>query len=350
MKIRSLIIDDNEFMQTLLRDVIVEHIPYVDVVDTAKNGREGILKIKKHKPDLIFLDVEMPDMTGFEMLEELGRDLNSIFITGHDHYAIQALKSEALDYLLKPVDPEELKIAIEKFELKRNRLRSNEIVRRSMQNLESLVHNILPVSIAKEIREHGLAKTTQQFDAVTVLFADIEGFSSHTRNMSPEELVRELDYCYGAFDQIMDEYGIEKIKTIGDAYMAAGGVPDPQENHAINAVRAAFDMQNFLSSYAAKRTTQYNTPFEMRIGLHTGPVVAGVVGTKKFAYDIWGDTVNIAARMESAGAVGKVNISQKTYGYIKSIDRFTCIPRGKINIKGRGNMEMYFVEPKLNII
>ena len=223
MKFRSLIIDDNLFMQTHLRDVIEENLPNLEVIDTADNGIEGMNKIKKYQPDLIFLDVEMPDMTGFEMLEGLGEsDMNTFFITSHDHYAIKALKSDALDYLLKPVNPDELILAVEKFETRRNRKRTNEDVRQSLQNLESLVHNILPPSVAEDLMEHGIAKTTQLFESVTVLFADIQGFSSFAKTVSPDELVSELDYCYSAFDQIMERFGIEKIKTIGDAYMAVG--------------------------------------------------------------------------------------------------------------------------------
>ncbi len=345
MKIKALIIDDNLFMQTLLKDVIQESTPYVEVLGTADCGKKGIEMIKKYQPDLIFLDVEMPDMTGFEMLEKLGEiNVGTIFTTSHDQYAIKALKLEALDYLLKPVESSELVTAVEKFKLRQNNLKRNEVVKKSLDNLEALILNILPKEIATEIKKNGLAKTTKKFDSATVLFADIVDFSKHAKMMSSEDLVGELDRCYSAFDLIMEEFGIEKIKTIGDAYMAAGGVPVPDTRGPINTLKAAFAMQDYLRQYNIKRNAQNKKALEIRIGIHTGPVVAGVVGIKKFAYDIWGDTVNIAARMESAGEAGKINISHKTYKLLKASNEFSFTSRGKIEINGQGPLEMYFVE------
>lgn len=345
MKIKSLIIDDSPFVQNLLQDEIESNTPEVEILDTAFSGLEAVEKIKKYQPDLIFLDVELADMTGFEMLEKLEtKNIGTIFITSHNHYALKALKLNALDYLMKPIDSEELKIAVEKYKAKKKNSDRNEIVQKSLDNLEMLIHNILPKEIATEIKKNGIAKTTKKYESVTVLFADIKDFSKHAERMSPEELVRELDYCYSAFDLIMERFGVEKIKTIGDAYMAAGGVPVSNGEQSQNTLKAAFAMREFFREYSAKRKEHGKIPFEMRIGLHTGPVVAGIVGIKKFAYDIWGDTVNIASRMESAGEVGKINISESTFKILQKHNEFSFTSRGEVNIKGKGLMEMYFVE------
>ena len=175
-----------------------------------------------------------------------------------------------------------------------------------------------------------------------MLFADFKNFTSIAEKLTPEELVSELDLCFRGFDKIMGKYGMEKIKTIGDAYMCAGGLPDPYQSNPTKVIQAAFEMQNFLEVLKEQRMREGRPFFEARIGIHTGPIIAGVVGEKKFAYDIWGDTVNVAARMESNSDAGKVNISSSTYELVK--DSFKCEYRGKISVKNKGEVEMYWVE------
>lgn len=207
---------------------------------------------------------------------------------------------------------------------------------------DELLLNILPEEVAEELKAKGEADAVQ-IDQATVLFTDFKGFTAMSESLSPKELVRDLNECFSAFDRITEKYGIEKIKTIGDSYMAAGGLPTPNSTHAADVVRAALEMRDFIAAGKSKKLSAGQPYFEVRIGVHTGPVVAGIVGVKKFQYDIWGDTVNTASRMESSGEAGKVNVSSTTYALVK--DHFTCSHRGKISAKGKGEVDMYFVEP-----
>lgn len=205
---------------------------------------------------------------------------------------------------------------------------------------DDLLLNILPVKIAEELKSTGRAKA-RRYDSVSVIFTDFKDFSKLSDEIGPEELVEMIDEYYSAFDRIIETYGLEKIKTIGDSYMAAGGLPEPTNGHAEKAVQAALEMHTHMKILNAKKKKEGKRTFETRIGVHTGPVVAGVVGIKKFAYDIWGDTVNTANRLEKAGEPGKVNISANTYELVKH--SFDCTHRGKIAIKNMGEIDMYFV-------
>lgn len=206
---------------------------------------------------------------------------------------------------------------------------------------DELLLNILPEETAEELKATGTAKT-RSYDSVTVLFTDFKNFTQASEILSAEELVSEINYCYSEFDKIMAKYGIEKIKTIGDSYMCAGGLPVANNTHPVDTVNAGIEMIKFIERNKADRITQGKPFFELRLGIHTGPVIAGIVGIRKFAYDIWGDTVNTASRMESSGEVGKVNISEATYELVK--DHFRCTSRGKVKAKNKGEIEMYFVE------
>ncbi|MBK7554408.1 MAG: adenylate/guanylate cyclase domain-containing protein [Flavobacteriales bacterium] len=207
---------------------------------------------------------------------------------------------------------------------------------------EELLLNILPAEVAEELKAKGEADA-KQIDQVTVLFTDFKGFTAMSELLSPKELVADIHECFSAFDRIMEKHGIEKIKTIGDAYMAAGGLPTPNDTHALDVVKAALEIKEFIAAGKARKVAAGVPYFEIRIGIHTGPVVAGIVGVKKFAYDIWGDTVNTASRMESSGEVGHVNISEATYELVKNEPGLTFTSRGKVQAKGKGEMEMYFV-------
>jgi predicted ATPase/class 3 adenylate cyclase len=209
---------------------------------------------------------------------------------------------------------------------------------------DELLLNILPYDIAMELKEKGSADA-KKFENVTVLFTDFEGFSQIAEEMNAVDLVSEIDYCFKEFDRIIQKHNIEKIKTIGDAYMAVGGLPVTNDSHPFDIINAALEIMEFMSDHKKRKLAENHPVFEIRIGIHSGNVVAGIVGFKKFAYDIWGDTVNVASRMESSGEIGKINISGTTYELVK--DHFKCRHRGKIQAKNKGEIDMYFVEGRL---
>ena len=222
----------------------------------------------------------------------------------------------------------------------------NIIIEQERKRSDDLLLNILPESTAHELKTSGSAKA-RKYEFVSVLFTDFKNFTQIAEKLSAEELVAELDACFKGFDEITEKYNIEKIKTIGDAYMCAGGIPDANNTHPADTVQAGLEMIEFLKSYQKPKIEKGLPYFEVRIGIHTGPVVAGVVGSRKFAYDIWGDTVNLAARMESSGAPGKVNISETTYQAVK--EQFNCSHRGMIEAKNKGEIDMYFVDGLKNV-
>lgn len=222
-----------------------------------------------------------------------------------------------------------------------SRRRAGAVLEKEKKKSDDLLLNILPMEIAEELKHKGKSKA-KSYTMVTVLFADIKNFTKISEKLSPDKIIEELDYIFGAFDEIIERHNIEKIKVIGDAYMCAGGVPVANTTNPFDVVNAAREMQAFMLKVSIDRKTKNEEYMELRIGIHTGPVVAGVVGTKKFTYDIWGDAVNTASRMESAGEPGKINISRATYDIVK--DQYNCVSRGKIEAKNKGEIEMFFVE------
>ncbi len=204
---------------------------------------------------------------------------------------------------------------------------------------DMLLLNILPSRTAKELKEKGKVEA-RKFEAVTVMFTDFEAFTRHSQDLSPEKLVKSVDHFFSAFDKIIEKHGLEKIKTIGDAYMCTGGLISKGPLQPVKVINAAFEIIDFVQRESESGNEEI-AHFDVRVGINTGPVVGGVVGTKKFAYDIWGDTVNVAARMETNSRAGKINISENTFQLVK--DRFECEYRGKIDVKNKGMMKMYFV-------
>jgi adenylate cyclase len=205
---------------------------------------------------------------------------------------------------------------------------------------DSLLLNILPASVAEELKAND-SVSPRHYESASVLFTDFVGFTQIAEGMTPDELIAELDACFSRFDAIARKHKLEKIKTIGDSYMAVGGVPVANQTNAVDSVRAALDIQRFMLELAEKKKKQ-NQPFwQLRLGIHTGPLVAGVIGREKFAYDVWGDTVNTASRLESSGVAGRINISGATYEQVKDV--FACEYRGKVSAKHKGEIDMYFV-------
>lgn len=200
--------------------------------------------------------------------------------------------------------------------------------------------NILPRAIADELKTKGSTEPVH-FESASILFTDFKGFTLVAETLTPRQLVGELDRCFSYFDSLMDGYNLEKLKTIGDSYMCAGGIPVPNRTHALDCVLAALEIQAFMNQMKAIKEEQNLPYWELRLGIHSGPIVAGVIGQKKFAYDIWSDTVNTASRMESSGAPGRINISSVTYDLVKEF--FICEKRGRVPAKNKGEIEMYFV-------
>jgi len=211
-----------------------------------------------------------------------------------------------------------------------------EQLQREQIRIKELLHNILPSELADELSRTGVARPAKH-DSATILFTDFSGFTQVASAMPADRMVAELNEIFGAFDDICDELRVEKIKTIGDAYMAAAGLPKPCSDHAQRCVRTGLRMLDYL----AERNRKAAFKWSLRVGVHSGPVVTGVVGKRKYAFDVWGDTVNIASRMEGAGEAGRVNVSAYTYDLIRT--EFECEYRGKVDAKGKGQIDMYFV-------
>ena len=362
-----LYIDDEEDNLLVFKAAFRRHYK----VHTAQSGEEGLEILKEKDVSLVITDQRMPRMTGVQFLQHLpeDKDLIRMILTGYSDMEsiIEAINTgKVYRYIVKPWDKEELKMtmdnAIEAFRLRRankqliqelknaNEDLEQKIVERTLEvnlqkkEVEKLLLNILPAEVAHELKVTGAA-TPRYYESVTVLFTDFVAFTKIAEGLSPQKLVAELNNCFLAFDTIIEKHNLEKIKTIGDSYMCAGGIPVPNQSHAVDAILAALEIQEFIREMNESRLANGEAPWDVRIGVHTGPVVAGVVGRKKFAYDIWGDTVNIASRMESSGESGRVNISDATFAMVK--DWFSCLYRGKVSAKNKGDVDMYFVDKEV---
>ena len=236
-------------------------------------------------------------------------------------------------------------IAIILYRNYRQKIKTNKILDSQKVKIENLLLNILPAEVAEELQKNGVA-TPRFYKMASVLFTDFKGFTKLSENLTPQEVISELDVFFMAFDDIVEKYGLEKIKTIGDSYMCAGGIPTENDSHPLNIVKAGLEMQAFILKRNAERAERKLPEWNIRVGINTGQLVAGVVGKKKYAYDIWGSTVNVASRMESNGEPGRVNIAASTYELVK--DKYACTHRGKIFAKNIGEIDMYFVEKEID--
>ena len=220
----------------------------------------------------------------------------------------------------------------------------SEQIKKERDKANELITNILPKKVAEELKTYGRVKS-QKFDNVSVLFTDFKDFSIFSESLNAEQIINELDECFREFDRIIEKYGLEKIKTIGDSYMCAGGIPESNDLHEYQITRAGLEMLAFMEASNQDRIKRGITPLALRVGIHSGPLIAGIVGSIKYAYDIWGPTVNIASRMESSGIPGRLNVSGSLY--LRISDKFNCTYRGKISAKNIGEVDMYLVDAPL---
>ena len=315
-------------------DIIVGLLKEQYRVKAAVNGVKALAIVEKKPPDLILLDIMMPEMDGYEVISNLKsnpstRDIPVIFLTGKTEVSDETKGFElgAIDYISKPFNPAVVKA----------RVHTHMELVLQRKKTEQLLANILPEKVIEELKETGGSKP-DLFQNVTILFSDFVGFTDMSAGIDPETLIYELSDIFTAFDDIIEANKCERIKTIGDAYLAVCGMPIEDPDHAKNIVTAAKEMVEYLK----KRNTSSKLNWENRIGIHSGPVVGGIVGVKKYLYDIFGDAVNTAARAETSSEPLKITITQPTHDLISDSFQFTS--RGPVDLKGKGNMDLYFVE------
>jgi adenylate cyclase len=343
-----LVVDDNENNRLLLADQL-EWQGYGVV--TAENGRQALEMVDERDFDLILLDIMMPEVNGYEVLEHLKRDSRlrhipviMISAVGEIGSVIRCIELGAEDYLPKPFNPTLLKARIGA-SLEKKRLRDQEqaYLRRlegERAKSERLLLNVLPQPVAEQLKQQQ-GTIADSFAEVTVLFADIVDFIELSAHISATDLVDMLNDIFSAFDRLAEVHELEKIKTIGDAYMVVGGLPTPRSDHVEAVANMALDMQQEIVHFKREN----DEPFSMRVGMHTGPVVAGVIGTKKFIYDLWGDTVNTASRMESLGMPGGIQVTEEVYSRLEG--KYLFEERGAVHIKGKGDVITYLLREKL---
>ena len=312
------------------------------------SGEELLEKIEKVDVDLILMDILLAgEMSGIDAAAIIKEKYNIpvVYLTAlTDEEILQkAMVTEPFGYLLKPFEERSLNSTLEMAFYKHNvdtkvRQKTKELEEEKIKT-DELLHNILPAQIIDEWKLKG-AIYPRNYSMVSILFTDFYDFAKQTVELTPEEILNELNEIFYEFDDIIVKYDLEKLKTIGDSYMIGGGIPNELPDHAVRIVNTAIEMKNFIN----KRNKSSRHKWKLRAGINSGPVIAGVVGSNKFTYDVWGDTVNIASRMSSCCVPNEINISGPTFELIK--DHFECEYRGKLNAKGKGEIDMYFVKNK----
>jgi adenylate cyclase len=349
---KILIVDDKETNVALLRQMLGA-AGYASVASTL-DSREVCELHRRNAYDLILLDLQMPGMDGFEVMEGLkkiepGGYLPVLVITAQPDLKLRALNAGAMDFVSKPFDLAEVLIRVRNMievrllQAKVRNLYDRAVKEQAMS--ERLLLNVLPQAIAERLKgrppelmsESFTEVIADRFPEVTVLFADIVGFTKFSETVSAEVMVEVLDDIFTRFDDIADAHGLEKIKTIGDAYMAAAGLPAPVADHAVRAANMALDMIAAMKRFNERSRHK----LQVRIGLDTGAAVAGVIGKRKFTYDLWGDVVNTASRMESHGMAGRIQVTDSTRRRLG--DAFLLENRGAVEIKGKGRMQTWFL-------
>ncbi len=311
----------------------------------ASSGKEIFKLLEQSIPDMIMMDIMLEgDITGIEVASVISEKYSVpvVFLTALTDKATleKAKTANSYGYILKPYDDKSLHSTIEmalyKYKVEKELRIKTKQLEEEKKRTDSLLKNILPAEIVQEIKTKGTV-IPRFYDEVSILFTEFSEFDLITSRVEPNLLLKELNEVFDNFDGIVQKYNLEKLKTIGDSYMIAAGVPQKMENHAERILQAAIEMRDYI----IKRNEDKEIKLEMKMGIHTGPVVAGIVGMRKFTFDVWGDTVNIASRMTSGCEPQKINISGKTYNLIKH--KFECKYRGKLNAKGKGEIDMYFV-------
>ena len=344
-----LIVDDNEMISEPL-GMLLELQGYE--VAMAVNGRNALDMLEERQYDLILLDIMMPEMNGYDVLQYLKsnpdlRHIPVVMLSALDEMesVVRCIKMGAEDYLFKPFDRTLLKARIDA-SLDRKRWHDQELaylklLEHEREKSENLLLNILPQPISERLKQ-GQEVIADGFEEVSVLFADIINFTALAAHLPPEETVQLLNDIFTSFDTLAERFRLEKIKTIGDEYMVVGGLPVPRDDHAEAVAEMALSMQDALNIVGK----QHNLTLGMRIGISSGPVVAGVIGKRKFAYDLWGDTVNTASRMESHSPPNCIQVSPDTYERLK--DKYLFDVRNNVEIKGMGLMSTYVLRQSLN--
>ena len=347
-----LVVDDSRLMRIVLTKALRE-LGFTNISE-AVDGRDAIKKLSEGSYELMLLDMEMPEMNGIEVLIAKNtvpklKEVPTIVISATEQVdlAVKCIEAGAEDYLLKPPNNTLLRARVTT-SLEKKRLRDmdrilfarlqeeKELVEIEKEKSEHLLLNILPGTIAGRLKA-GEKTIANGHQIVSVLFADLCGFTKLSRKTSPADLVSMLNEIFTTFDDIVKNHDVEKIKTIGDCYMLVGGLPNPRDDHAHAVADTALEMVQALERINKNR----DIDLAMRIGIHSGPVVAGVIGKIKFTYDIWGDTVNVASRMESSGLPGKIHISEQTMAELNS--QFNLEERGMVECKGLGQVKTFFV-------
>ncbi|OGU74330.1 MAG: hypothetical protein A2V93_04965 [Ignavibacteria bacterium RBG_16_34_14] len=343
-KAKILIAEDESIIAIDIKSTL-EKIGY-SVPEIAISGEKVIEFLSNSKPDLILMDISLAGkLDGIETADIISRkyDLPIVYLTAltNSETLKRARVTEPFGYLLKPFDERNLHSTIEMALYKHKvdselKKRTKELEMEKIKT-DELLHNIFPSEIVKELKAKGFV-SPKHYDSVSILFTDFDNFTILASKLSADNLVKELNHIFTNFDFIIDKYELEKLKTIGDSYMIAGGLPNVTNDHSYKITKAAIEMQEVVNEVNEK----HDFSCKMRVGIHTGPCVAGIVGTKKYTYDVWGDTVNIAKRLESNCEPGRINISRATYNLVK--DKFDCEYRGCIEVKGKGEIDMYFVK------
>jgi class 3 adenylate cyclase/CheY-like chemotaxis protein len=341
---RVLVVDDTAANRDLLSRRLVRE---GHIVEMAIDGETALQRIAETDFDLVLLDLMMPGMNGFEVLSHLKaeartRHIPVIMISALDELdsVIRCIEAGAEDYLAKPFNPVLLRARINA-SLEKKRLRDREQsfteqLKVEKEKSEALLLNILPKTIVARMRQ-GEVDIADRFAEVTILFSDLVGFTTLAAKFPPSRVIDLLNRVFSAFDRLAGELGLEKIKTIGDAYMVAGGLPEPLPDHAAAAAAMAVQMIEVVRA----TSIAVGEPLQIRVGIHTGAAIAGIIGRHRFIYDVWGDTVNTASRMESHGLPNRVHLSAATHLRIR--EQFPCEPRGPLEIKGMGTMETFLL-------